>query len=395
MSGPLDGVRVLDLSTVLMGPYCTQILAEYGADVVKIEPPGGDGTRHIGPMRSAGMGAIFLHANRGKRSVVLDLKQPRARAALLRLAARADVMVYNQRPQAMDRLGLGYDAVRAASPAIIYAGLFGFGRGGPYARRPAYDDLIQGAVGVPALFQRAGNAEPRYVPITLCDRTVALSAVGAILAALYHRQRSGEGQAIDVPMFETMAGLVMGDHLGGRSFVPPLGATGYARLLAHARRPYQTADGYLCALIYSDKQWQSFCGLIGCPELFTRDERLRDLGTRSRHIDELYGWVADTMHTRTSGAWMELLEQADIPCMPMHTPESLLEDPHLRAIGFFGEIEHPSEGRIVSMAIPSRWSATTPDAPRPAPRLGEHTLAVLAEAGISPESGPGAGTGQP
>ena len=232
MSGPLAGIRVVDLSTVLMGPYCTQILAEYGADVIKIEPPEGDGTRHIGPMRSRGMGAIFLHANRGKRSAVLNLKRPQDRDALLRIAAQADVLVYNQRPQAMERLGLSYEVVRAASPRIVYAGLCGFGRGGPYSERPAYDDLIQGAVGLPALFQRAGNPEPRYVPITLCDRAVGLSAVGAILAALYHRQRSGEGQAIEIPMFETMAAMVMGDHLGGRSFVPAEGGTGYARMSA-------------------------------------------------------------------------------------------------------------------------------------------------------------------
>ncbi|MEW6466278.1 MAG: CoA transferase [Pseudomonadota bacterium] len=382
MSGPLAGVRVLDLSTVLMGPYCTQILAEYGADVIKIEPPEGDGTRHIGPMRSPGMGAIFLHANRGKRSVVLDLKRPAQRDALLRLAAGADVLVYNQRPQAMQRLGLSYEALRAASPQIIYAGLCGFGRGGPYAERPAYDDLIQGAVGLPALFQRAGNAEPRYVPITLCDRTVGLAAVGAILAALYHRQRSGEGQAVEIPMFETMAALVLGDHLGGRSFVPAEGETGYARLLAHARRPYATADGYICALVYSDKQWESFCALLGQPEMFRQDPRLRDLGTRTRHIDALYAFVAEQLRLRSTAEWLEALEKADIPCMPMHTMESLLEDPHLQAVDFFQQTTHPSEGRLLSLAVPSRWSTTPPDAPRPAPRLGEHTAAVLAEAGL-------------
>lgn len=382
MSGPLAGVRVLDLSTVLMGPYCTQILAEYGAEVIKIESPQGDGTRHIGPMRSPGMGAIFLHANRGKRSVVLDLKRPPDREALLRLAARADVLVYNQRPQAMRRLGLSYEAVRAASPQIVYAGLRGFGRGGPYAERPAYDDLIQGAVGLPALFQRAGNPEPRYVPITLCDRTVGLSAVGAILAALYHRQRSGEGQAVEIPMFETMAALVLGDHLGGHSFVPAEGETGYARLLAHARRPYVTTDGHICALLYSDRQWESFCALIGQPQLFRQDPRLRDLGARTRHIDALYAWVAQTLRTRTTGEWLQLLEQADIPCMPMHTVESLLEDPHLRAVSLFQQTEHPSEGRLLSMSVPSHWSATPPDALRPAPRLGEHTAAVFAEAGL-------------
>ncbi|MGQ0502229.1 MAG: CaiB/BaiF CoA transferase family protein [Panacagrimonas sp.] len=381
-AGPLQGVRVLDLSTVLMGPYATQILADYGADVVKVEPPEGDGTRGIGPMRSAGMGAIFLNANRGKRSVALDLKNPEARAALLELASRSDVLVYNTRPQAMARLGLSYEDVRAVNPGIVYVGLFGFGRGGPYADKPAYDDLIQGAAGLPALALLSGSPVPRYVPTTIADRTVGLTAVGAILAALFHRQRTGEGQSIDVPMFETMTQFVMGDHLAGRTFVPPEGPTGYARLLAHERRPYATADGYICALIYSDKQWKNFCALIGRPGMFAEDARLKNLTTRTRNIDALYRFVGETMTTRSTAAWMDALEKADIPCMPMHTPDSILDDPHLRAMGFFREIDHPSEGRLVSMGVPSRWSQTPPPPTRPAPRLGEHTVEVLTEAGL-------------
>ncbi len=379
--GPLKGVRVLDLTTVLMGPYATQILADYGADVIKVEPPEGDGTRGIGPMRSPGMGAIFLNANRGKRSIALDLKRPQARAALLRLAEDADVLIYNVRPQAMARLGLSYDEVRAANPRIVYVGVFGFGRDGPYAERPAYDDLIQGGAGLPALSLMAGSPVPRYVPTTIADRTVGLSAVGAILAALLYRERSGEGQSVDVPMFETMTQFVMGDHLGGRSFVPPEGPTGYARLLAHERRPYPTRDGYVCALIYSDRQWKSFCDLVGCPQMFATDPRLTSLTTRTRHIDELYRFVAEQMPARTTAEWLEALERADIPCMPMHTPDSLIDDPHLRAVGFFRQVEHPSEGTLLSMAVPSSWSRTPPDNERPAPQLGEHTAEVLAAAG--------------
>jgi len=382
LAGPLQGVRILDLSTVLMGPYATQILAEYGADVIKVEPPDGDGTRGIGPMRSLGMGAIFLNANRGKRSIALDLKNPDARKALLELVATSDVLVYNTRPQAMARLGLSYEEVSAVNPGIIYVGLFGFGRGGPYADKPAYDDLIQGAAGLPALAQLAGSPVPRYVPTTIADRTVGLSAVGAILAALFHRERTGEGQSIDVPMFETMTQFVMGDHLGGRSFVPAEGPTGYARLLAHERRPYATADGYICALIYSNKQWKHFCALIGRPQMFTDDARLKNLTTRTKHIDALYGFVAEVLRTRTTAEWMDVLDKADIPCMPMHTPDSILDDPHLRAVGFFREVDHPSEGRLVTMAVPSRWSKTQPASNRPAPRLGEHTVAVLSEAGL-------------
>jgi crotonobetainyl-CoA:carnitine CoA-transferase CaiB-like acyl-CoA transferase len=383
MAGPLQGVRVLDLTTVLMGPYATQILADYGAQVIKVEPPEGDGTRRIGPMRSPGMGAIFLNANRGKRSVVLDLKNGEAHRAFLELVRRSDVLVYNVRPPAMARLGLSYEAVRAINARIIYVGLFGFGRNGPYAERPAYDDLIQGAAGLPALSLMAGSPMPRYVPTTIADRTVGLHAVGAIAAALYERERSGEGQAIDVPMFETMAQFVMGDHLGGKTFIPDHGPTGYARLLSHDRRPYATADGYICALIYSDKQWKNFCALVGYPEMFTNDPRLASLTSRTQHIDALYRFVAEQLRERTTAAWMEALTRADIPCMPMHTPDSIVEDPHLQSVGFFQQAEHPSEGRLRTMAPPTSWSRTQPQAGRPAPRLGEHTAEVLRELGLS------------
>lgn len=381
MTLPLQGIRILDLTTVLMGPYATQILGDHGADVIKVEPPEGDGTRGIGPMRSPGMGAIFLNANRGKRSVVLDLKREAGRKALLDLAATSDVLIYNLRPQAMARLRLDYEVVRAVNPRIVYVGVSGFGRDGPYAERPAYDDLIQGAVALPALSLMAGSPVPRYVPTTIADRTVGLSAVNSILAALFYRERSGEGQRIDVPMFETMTQFVMGDHLGGRSFVPPEGPAGYTRLLAHARRPYATADGHICALVYSDKQWYSFCELVGQPRMYFDDPRLASLTTRTRHIDALYGFVAEQMLLRTTTGWMDALEDADIPCMPMHTPDSIVDDPHLKAVGFFREIDHPSEGRLLSMDVPSRWSRTQPRPGRPAPRLGEHSAEVLGELG--------------
>ncbi|MGQ0700284.1 MAG: CaiB/BaiF CoA transferase family protein [Panacagrimonas sp.] len=382
-AGPLKGLRVLDLTAVLMGPFATQMLADLGAEVIKVETPDGDGTRHIGPMRSPGMGAIFLNVNRGKRSVVLDLKQPVAHAAFMRMVARSDVLVYNVRPSAMERLGLSWEAVRAVNPHIVYAGLFGYGREGPYAPRPAYDDLIQGATGLAALAQMAGSPVPRYVPTTIADRTVGLHAFGAILAAIYHREKTGEGQALDVPMFETMTQFVMGDHLSGKTFVPDHGRAGYARLLAHERRPYATSDGYVCALIYSDKQWKNFCALIGRPEMFTQDARMASLTTRTQHIDALYAFVGEQLRLRSTAEWLAVLEQADIPCMPMHTPESIVDDPHLAAAGFFGEFDHPSEGRLRGMRPPTRWSATPPAAPAPTPRLGEHTAEVLREAGCS------------
>jgi crotonobetainyl-CoA:carnitine CoA-transferase CaiB-like acyl-CoA transferase len=329
------------------------------------------------------MGAIFLNANRGKRSVVLDLKNGEAHRAFLELVRRSDVLVYNVRPPAMARLGLSYEAVRAINARIIYVGLFGFGRNGSYAERPAYDDLIQGAAGLPALSLMAGSPMPRYVPTTIADRTVGLHAVGAIAAALYERERSGEGQAIDVPMFETMAQFVMGDHLGGKTFIPDHGPTGYARLLSHDRRPYATADGYICALIYSDKQWKNFCALVGYPEMFTNDPRLASLTSRTQHIDALYRFLAEVLPTRTNAEWLDALDEADIPAMPLQTLDALIDDPHLAAIGFLETVEHPSEGRMKSIGLPTRWSQTQARASRPAPRLGEHSLEVLAEAGYT------------
>ncbi|HYH19552.1 MAG TPA: CoA transferase [Azospirillum sp.] len=381
MSGPLNGVRILDLTTVLMGPYATQILGELGADVIKVEPPQGDTVRGIGPMRHPGMGAIFLHANRAKRSIALDLKQPDGRQALLDLARTADVLIYNVRPQAMARLGLSYAEVAAVNPRIVYVGLFGYGQDGPYAAKPAYDDLIQGAVGIPTLFAASTGGEPRYVPATMVDRTVGLHAVYAVTAALFHRERTGQGQAVDVPMFETMTHFVQGDHMGGATFEPAAGPTGYPRLLAPQRRPYRTSDGYICALIYNDKQWRSFFELIGRPDVLDGDPRFADMDSRTRHIDELYGFVAEYLATRTTAEWMEALTRADIPVMRLHTLDSLLEDPHLTATGFFSVVEHPREGSIRSMAVPTRWSATPPAVERQAPALGEHSAEVLREAG--------------
>ena len=385
MTGPLQGVRILDITTVLMGPYATQILGDLGADVVKIEPPGGDSVRGIGPGRHPDMGGIFLHANRSKRSVVLDLKQPAGREALLRLAADADVLVYNVRPQAMARLGLDYAAVAAANPKILYVGVYGYGQGGPYAAKPAYDDLIQGAVGIPALSVRAGADVPRYAPSAIADRIVGMAAANAVSAGLFHRERTGEGQSIEVPMFETMAQFVLGDHLGGASFEPPLGPPGYARQLDPHRRPYATLDGHLCVLVYNDKQWKNFFALIGQPEVMAPGSRFATIGQRAEQIHTLYSMVSEVMRTRTSAEWTAALEAADIPVMPMHTLESLLDDPHLRAVGFLQTVEHPSEGRIRSMAVPSTWSRTPPEVTRLAPRLGEHSAQILAEAGYSPE----------
>jgi crotonobetainyl-CoA:carnitine CoA-transferase CaiB-like acyl-CoA transferase len=382
LSGPLHGVRVLDLTTVVMGPYATQILGDFGADVIKVEPPEGDVMRYAWPFRHPGMGTIFLGVNRNKRSVVLDLKKEAARDACLALAAKTDVLVYNIRPQAMGRLRLSYEDVRKVNPRIIYAGCFGYSQRGPYAAKAAYDDLIQGASGLPYLLQRQGAAEPRYAPMIVADRSVGQQVASAVSAALYHREKTGKGQRVDIPMFEHLLQIVLGDHLGGYAYEPAHGEPGYARILAPDRRPYQTKDGYICTLIYNDKQWKAFFDVIGRPEMLSTPE-FATQQARSQNYQRAYTMVAEELKKRTSAEWIEALERADIPVQRMNSIDDILADPHLAAIGYFSVREHPSEGRIRTLAVPSEWSESQPEYRRHAPRLGQHTREVLQEAGMS------------
>lgn len=387
MSGPLQGLRVLDLTSVLMGPYATQLMADMGADLVKIEPPGGDTVRGIGPMRNPGMGAIFLHVNRNKRSLVLDLRQPDGLAAFYRLAESTDVVIYNIRPQAMRRLGIDYERLQALNPRIIYAGLYGYSEAGPYAGKPAYDDLIQGAAAVPSLMRMASGDEPRYVPLALADRTVGLMASNAILAAVVSRAQTGLGQQIEIPMFETMVQYVLSDHLAGETFLPAEGPSGYPRLLVKERRPYQTLDGYVCVLIYNDKQWASFLALIGHAAWFTQDPRFANIGVRTQHINDLYRMVGQAMATRTTKDWIALLDGADIPCMPLHDIDSLVKDPHLETVGMIRQVTHPTEGAMRQIGVPVRFSGTPVlDEQKPAPQLGQHSEEILREAGFSAQA---------
>jgi crotonobetainyl-CoA:carnitine CoA-transferase CaiB-like acyl-CoA transferase len=383
MGGALSGLRILDLSSVLMGPFATQLMADMGADVIKIEPPTGDTVRGIGPMRNPGMGSNFLHVNRNKRSLVLNLKKADGLEAFFKLVETADVVVYNIRPQAMARLGIDYERLKAINPRIIYAGLYGYSEKGPYAGKPAYDDLIQGVAAVPSLMSKASGGEPRYVPLTLADRTVGLMACNAILAAVVSRYQTGVGQAVEIPMFETLTQYVLGEHMSGASYDPPLGPTGYARLLVKERRPYRTLDGYLCVLIYTDRHWQKFLELIGQAELFKEDPRFANIGARSMHINDLYAMVAQAILTDTSQIWMARLNEADIPCMQMHDVDSLLNDPHLLAVGMLQYVEHPSEGRMLEIGVPFSFSGTPGlSVQKPAPQLGQHSEQILSEAGF-------------
>src|SRR3954463_10945467 len=318
MAGPLSGVRVLDLTSVVMGPFATQILGDFGADVIKIEPPEGDVIRSAWPFRNPGMGSIFMNTNRNKRSVVLDLKKPAALEAFLLLVKTSDVLVYNVRPQAMARLKLSYEAVSSINKKIIYVGCFGYSQRGPYAAKAAYDDLIQGAAGIPWLLHKQGADTPRYAPIIVADRSVGQQVASAVSAALYRREKSGKGQRVDVPMFEHLLQIVLGEHLGGLTFEPQVGEPGYARMLAPDRRPYRTKDGYVCTLIYNDKQWVAYFRVIGRPELFSSPEYATQ-EARSRNYGRAYAFVAGELKKRTTAAWLEALEGADIPVQRMNS----------------------------------------------------------------------------
>lgn len=378
--GPLQGVKILDLTSVIMGPYCTQLLGDMGADVIKVESLAGDNMRWVGPMKNPGMGHIHLHLNRNKRSLVLDLKHAKGREACLRLAAKADVLVYNARPQSMTRLGLGYDTVKKINDKIIYVGAFGYAEKGPYAGRPAYDDLMQGIVGIASLSARQTGDVPRYAPVTIADRSVGLHTANAILAALFHRERQGEGQSIEITMFEAMSQFVLGDHMAGKTFVPALGDTGYARLIAPHRRPYATRDGFLCVLIYNDKHWSNFLDAISRPDL-KADPKFMNHSARAANIGEVYEFVAATLRAETSAHWRRVLGKADIPFATMHTIDSLLDDDHLQAIHFLPEFDHPSEGRIRATAPIGEWSATPTSIRQLPARLGEHSRDILLEVG--------------
>jgi len=381
-NGPLSGIRVADLTSILLGPFATQILGDHGADVIKIEGLDGDTTRDLGPKRSDKMAAIYLNANRNKRSLCIDLKPADGMRAFHTFLKTVDVFVHNMRPSAIKRLGLTYKDVIKINPGIIYCGAYGFGQDGPYANKPAYDDMIQGVSGIAAL-QSQLMGRPGYLPTVIADKATGLTVVYAISMALFHRERSGEGQEIKVPMFETMVQFQMLEHLYGEHFIPPIGTAGYPRAMSPTRHPYKTKDGKMIGVLpYVDKQWQAFFQIAGCPELMA-DPKFCTIENRLDNIDILYALLSDIITTRNADDWLQVLEAANIPSIPINTPADLLTDPHLEAVGFWQETEHPSEGMLRQASIPTGFSKTPGTLRHHAPALGEHSAEILAEAGVS------------
>ena len=378
--GPLHGLTVLDLSAVILGPMAGQYLGDMGADVIKIETPEGDVTRAIGPRRHEGMGALFLANNRNKRSVVLDLKTAHGQAALRHLAARADVLLHSTRSQAAERIGLGYAGLSAANPRLVYCHVRGFGTGGPYADRPAYDDIIQALSGL-AMLQKVAAGVPRYLPSIMCDKITAVHAAYAIMLALFHRERTGRGQAVTVPMMETMVAFNLQEHLGGGVFDPVDGELGYTSIRKALRRPYPTKDGYLCFLPYTDANWKTLLERIDRPD-FAADPRFTSQAGRQANMQAVWAEMAIEIAARTTEEWTRLLDGSDIPNAVLNELEDLLDDPHLVASGFWQPFEHPTEGALRLPSNPLVLPDCPPSIRRLPPRLGEHTEEVLREWGF-------------
>ncbi|MCB0940474.1 MAG: CoA transferase [Mycobacterium sp.] len=377
-SGPLAGVRVVDLTAMVMGPYCTQILADNGADVIKVEPPQGDDTRYVSVGPAHGMSGVFVNVNRGKRSVVLNLRTEEGKAALRALITDADVFIHSMRAKAITKLGFGYDDVAAINPSIVYTNCYGYGRRGPERDRPAYDDTIQAECGLPAV-QKELTGEPNYVASIVADKVAGLTAVYATAMALFHRERTGEGQEVEVAMFETMASFMLVEHANGAMFDPPLGPAMYHRTIAPNRKPYRTKDGYISALIYNDKHWAGFIKAVQ-PEW--NDERFATLKARAAEIDTIYGLVARTMTERTTDEWLKLFVELEIPAAPLNTPEELFANEHLNAVGFFETVQTP-QGPARIPGVPTWFSRTPGRISGPAPELGADTDEVLAELNLA------------
>ena len=380
-TGPLAGVRVLDLTAVVLGPLATQILGDYGADVIKVEPPEGDLMRANGVSRVRGLSSIFLAINRNKRSLAIDLKRPEGIAALQRLLPTVDVLVHNMRTAAIERLGLGHAACAAINPRLVYCVATGFGESGPDAGKPAFDDVIQAACGLAGLLGDA-DGEPDYVPSLIADKTTGLALANAVLAALFERCHSGQGQFVEVPMFETMVAFTLAEHLGGRSFEPAIGPAGYARLLAGGRKPAPTRDGHVALLPYTAAHWRKFFARVGRADLGEK-YAVDDRHARNARFKEMYVDMAAITCTLSTAELLALCAELDIPATRIHTIDELPAHPHLQAVGLFQPQQHPTAGAIVAVRPTTLFARTPAELALPAPTLGEHSVAVLQEAGFS------------
>ena len=381
MSGPLAGVRILDLTSVVLGPLATQILGDYGAEVTKVEAIEGDLMRANGVSLHAGMSSVFLAINRNKRSLAVDLKQPEGKDILRRLAAGTDVLVHNMRVSAIEKLGFGYAAVAAINPAIVYCAATGFGQDGPDRDKPAFDDIIQAACSL-ASFNSMGREEPEYVPTLVADKTTGMALVNAVLAALFHRERTGQGQYVEVPMFETMVAFMLAEHLGGLTFDPAPAKAGYARLLGGGRKPAPTKDGHIAMLPYTGEHWAAFFRSAGRDDL-AQKYGIDDRQARNANIVAMYADMAAITRSRTTAEWLQILAGLDIPATPIYAADDLPGHPHLKAVGLFQAARHPSEGAIRYVAPPTRFAATPASVRALAPRLGEHTGEILRQAGYA------------
>ncbi len=371
---PLQNIKVIDLTTVAMGPLASQWLGDFGADVIKVEAPGGDSTRQTGPATEPGMAALFLSTNRNKRSVELDLTRPEGREALARLIDGADVFMHNIRPQKLAKLGLEPERLMARNPRLVYAGLLGFGEAGPYGGRPAYDDIIQGLSGCADLMRRQ-SGEPRYFPTITADKTTGLIAAMAILAALTGRAASGQGTVVEVPMFECMVGFNLVEHLYGRQFEPPQGETGYPRVLSRHRHPYRTRNGFICMLPYTDAHWRAFFTQAGAPG-HADDLRFATMAARTAHIDTLYELVADLVAQHDNEHWLAACERIGVPASPVLSLDEVVNDRHLQAVGFFTTLHDPGLGDVRLPGVPVLFNGERPPVRLP-PRLGQHNPDIL------------------
>lgn len=380
--GPMAGVVVIDLTAMVMGPYSTQIMADMGANVIKVEAPGGDNMRDISVGPAQGMSGVFVNVNRGKRSIVLDLRVDADKAILRKLIAKGDVFIHSQRSKSINKLGFGYEEVKAINPSIVYTNCYGYGHRGPDRDLTAYDDTIQAECGLP-MVQKMLTGEPNYVGTIMADKVAGLTALYATMMALFHRERTGEGQEVEVAMFETMASFMLVEHANGAMFEPPLGPAIYPRAVSRNRKPYRTKDGYISALIYNDKQWTKFVKGVQPP--WAMDPQYATLAQRAKQIDTVYGLLAETFAERTTQEWLDLFRSLDIPAAPLRTPDELFENEHLNAAGFFENVE-TAHGPVRFPGVPTWFSATPGHVAGAAPALGEQTREILDEFGIVVES---------